>query len=245
MNNSIAIIPALNFLWIFIPILFIAIILYRWSLNYQNLLYAIVRMLIQLFLIGYVLTYLFKIETPTPILLILCFMLIVSSWIALRPLQEKNRALFMRILISLAVGGIITLILTISVLGLEPWFSVRYIIPLGGMILSNSMNTLCLTAERFESETNNGSDYQTARNTALRAGMIPIINMLIAVGLVSLPGVMTGQILSGISPLIAVRYQAMIMCMILDAAAISTICYLVLTNPAITWSFISSRKRAE
>ena len=230
--NSIETIPALSLIWMFAPIPVIAAVLHYWSLSYRDVLYAAVRMLVQLILIGYVLTYLFAIEHALPVLVVLIFMLMVSSWIALRPIENKNRVFFGKILTSLALGGVITLALVIAVLDLEPWFSVKYVIPLGGMILSNAMNTVCLAAERFEAETAGGSNYKAARSAALQAGMIPIINMFMAVGLVALPGVMTGQILSGVSPLVAVRYQIMIMCMVLNAAAISTICYLALSHPA-------------
>ena len=70
--------------------------------------------------------------------------------------------------------------------------------------------------------------YTDARKIALDAALIPQINALLAVGLVSLPGMMTGQILSGVSPLIAARYQIMVMCMIFGAAGLSTIIYLKL-----------------
>ncbi|MEP1779528.1 ABC transporter permease, partial [Reichenbachiella sp.] len=75
-----------------------------------------------------------------------------------------------------------------------------------------------------------GVDYTEARNTALRAALIPITNSLFAVGLVSLPGMMTGQILSGVSPLIAVRYQIMVMCMAFGSAGISVALFLVLVK---------------
>ena len=67
-----------------------------------------------------------------------------------------------------------------------------------------------------------------ARNRAFTAALIPITNTLFAVGLVSLPGMMTGQILSGVSPLLAVRYQIIVMCMVFGSAGISSACYLSL-----------------
>ena len=76
------------------------------------------------------------------------------------------------------------------------------------------MNGISLAAERLESELKQGQPYEKAKVIALRTSLIPITNMLLAVGLVSVPGMMTGQILSGVSPLIAVRYQIMVMCMI-------------------------------
>ena len=74
-----------------------------------------------------------------------------------------------------------------------------------------------------------GDDYTTARDTAMQTALIPIINSLFAVGLVSLPGMMTGQILSGVSPLIAVRYQIMVMAMIFGASGIATAVFLLLS----------------
>jgi putative ABC transport system permease protein len=83
------------------------------------------------------------------------------------------------------------------------------------------MNSISLSGERLEAEIKLGVPYEQAKKVALRAALIPITNMLLAVGLVSLPGMMTGQILSGVSPLIAVRYQIMVMCMIFGSSGIS------------------------
>ena len=99
-------------------------------------------------------------------------------------------------------------------------------IPLGGMIFANCMNSISLAAERLESELKQGQPYEKAKVIALRTSLIPITNMLLAVGLVSLPGMMTGQILSGVSPLIAVRYQIMVMCMIFGSSGISAAVFL-------------------
>jgi putative ABC transport system permease protein len=94
------------------------------------------------------------------------------------------------------------------------------------MIFANSMNTVSLAAERFAAEMAKVPEYARARKVALEAALIPQINALLAVGLVSLPGMMTGQILSGVDPLIAVRYQIMVMCMIFSSAGLSAACYL-------------------
>ena len=66
----------------------------------------------------------------------------------------------------------------------------------------------------------------------MNAALIPITNSLLAAGLVALPGMMTGQILSGVAPLVAVRYQILVMCMIFGAAGLATSSYLVLQRPA-------------
>lgn len=106
-------------------------------------------------------------------------------------------------------------------------------IPLAGMIFANAMNSISLAADRIEAETVRGVHYEQARAIAFRASLIPITNSLFAVGLVSLPGMMTGKILSGISPLIAARYQIMVMCMIYGSAGISSAIFLMLSKPQI------------
>jgi putative ABC transport system permease protein len=87
------------------------------------------------------------------------------------------------------------------------------------------MNSVSIAAERFEKEIQHNS-YKEAKRLSLIASMMPKINTFLAVGIVSLPGMMTGQILSGVDPLIAVRYQIVVMAMILGSGGISVILYL-------------------
>ena len=156
-------------------------------------------------------------------------MLIIASFIAMRPVGKKDKKLYLLSFISIATGGIITLFFIIgTVLDLDTWYEPRYIIPLAGMIFANAMNSVSVGAERFESEYERVKDYTISRNQAYKAALIPNINSLFAVGLVSIPGMMTGQILSGVSPLIAVKYQIMVMVMILSSSGISTAIYLKL-----------------
>jgi putative ABC transport system permease protein len=98
------------------------------------------------------------------------------------------------------------------------------------MIFANAMNSVSLAADRLVAELDRDGQYERARNIAFRSSLIPITNSLFAVGLVSLPGMMTGQILSGVSPLIAARYQIMVMCMVFGAAGISAACFLTLAR---------------
>ena len=229
MNNIIHTIPVFNLCLSFIPVAIVVVIMQRWAVGGRTAVYAVSRMVVQLVLIGYVLAYIFKAEHSGIIVMVMAVMLIVSSWIALRPLNAKSRKTYFYVLGSISLGGITTLaLITQIVLELHPWFLPQYMIPLAGMIFANAMNTVSLAAERFESETGNGAAYDKARHTAFNAALIPLINMLFAVGLVSLPGMMTGQILSGVSPLIAVRYQIMVMCMVFGSCGISAACYLYL-----------------
>ena len=100
------------------------------------------------------------------------------------------------------------------------------------MLFASAMNAVSLAAERFEAERRESRPYVAARNNALQAALIPVTNLLFAVGLVALPGMMTGQILSGVSPLIAARYQIMVMCMIFASAGLSTGLFLYLVQRA-------------
>jgi len=125
-------------------------------------------------------------------------------------------------------GGSTLALITQGVLGLSPWYQPSYMIPLAGMIFAASMTNISLALERLYAELVNGVHFEQARDIAFRTSMIPVINSFFAVGLISLPGMMTGQILSGVSPLIAVRYQIMVMCMIFASAGISTALFLAM-----------------
>ncbi len=140
----------------------------------------------------------------------------------------SSSRLFPASLASVLLGGGTTLLLiTQGVLQLDPWYQPSYMIPLAGMIFAASMTNISLALERLHAELQNGVAFPLARETAFRTSMIPVINSFLAVGLISLPGMMTGQILSGVSPLVAVRYQIMVMCMIFGAAGLSTVCFLI------------------
>lgn len=209
-----------------IPVLITLFVMWRWSINTQKTIHALVRMLLQLLLIGFVLNSIFSSDNYLLIISVLSIMLIVASWIALKNIPQKTSLTYPIIFISLCVGGLLTLaVMSQAVLESTPWYNAQILIPIGGMIFANSMNTISLAGERFYSELEN-HPVKMARNTAFQAAMIPITNSLFAVGLVSLPGMMTGQILSGTDPLIAVRYQIMVMCMILGSGGISTALFL-------------------
>ena len=210
------------------PVVVLAI-LHRWSAGSGTALQGIGRMVAQLALVGYLLTFLFDTANSLTVLATLTVMLGVAGWIALRPLATQRRRQYPHALAAIAVGGISTLaIITQGVLTANPWHDATVMIPLGGMIFATSMNAVSLSAERLGAELARGTTYDDARRIAIRAALIPQINTLFAVGIVSLPGMMTGQILSGVTPLIAVRYQIMVMCMLFGASGLSAACFLVL-----------------
>lgn len=205
-----------------IPVGAVLLILNAWSLTIKTSIVAMSRMLLQLLLLGYVLVYIFESDTPWIVLLVLTGMLMAASWISLRVSVQHRRQMLPRVLLSVTVGGGLTLlIITQGVLQLDPWYDPRTLIPLAGMIFSNCMNSVSLAVERFYSERSRGEEYTVARQTGLEAALIPITNSLFAVGLVSIPGMMTGQVLAGIEPLIAARYQIMVMCMMFASSGLS------------------------
>lgn len=213
----------------FIPVSIVILLMWRRGQRAGLALQAVGRMLLQLTLIGYVLVYIFRTESGLLISAVLGVMLLAASWIALNTFDGPKRRFFPASVVAVTAGGGTTLILiTQGVLRLDPWFMPNAIVPLAGMIFAASMTNISLALERLHAELQNGAALDAASDTAFRVAMIPITNSFLAVGLISLPGMMTGQILAGVSPLIAVRYQIMVMCMIFGAAGLSTACFLAL-----------------
>ena len=232
MNEPIQFIPLTRLALAFIPVCAVLLIIHRWSLGTRAGLVAVLRMVTQLLLVGYVLTFVFESNSAAVVLSVVSVMLAVAGWIALRPLGDERRTLYPKALVAIGIGAVTVVVAaTQGVLDLSPWHDASVVIPLAGIVLSNSMNTVSLAAERFQAERRRGVGYRDARHIAMSTALIPMTNSLLAVGIVALPGMMTGQILSGVTPLIAVRYQILVMCMIFGSAGLATSCYLVLQRP--------------
>ena len=235
MNESLQIIPAINLSFAFIPVIIVIAILYKWSLDAGNAVYAVIRMLVQLLLVGYVLTTIFQAESAWMVVVVMLIMVTAASWIALGTIKTHRLGLYRHVFWSISIGGGLTLLLiTQGVITLTPWFEPKYMIPLAGMIFANSMNSISLAAERLHAEIERNVPYEQARTIAFNAAFIPVVNSLFAVGLVALPGMMTGQILSGVSPVVAAHYQIVVMCMIFGSAGLSTACFLVMSKSTFT-----------
>ena len=229
MNNAVQAITWQGLVLASIPTFFVLLLMWRWAAGAGTALYATARMLVQLLLIGYVLVYIFEAGEASIIMAVLGVMLLAASWISIRPVAQKSRRVYGHALLSIAVSGVLTLALVSqAVIGVEPWFSPRYLVPLAGMIFAGAMNTVSLAAERAYAEAARGVSFRETRRIAMQAALIPMINSLLAVGLVSLPGMMTGQILSGVSPLIAAKYQIVVMLMLFGVSGISAAMFLQL-----------------
>lgn len=196
-----------------------------------------VRATVQLVLVGYVLAYLFATRRWYLVLLALLVMLIAATKTATDRQRGSRRVLFPITGTAMLLGAGFTLAYVDAiVLRVRPWYDPQYAIPLFGMIIGNAMNGAALAAERLASEMEArrgeveaylalGASPAMAAAEAVRralvAALIPAVNGLMIVGLVSLPGMMTGQILAGSSPTTAVRYQIVVAFMLAGAVAIT------------------------
>jgi len=203
----------------------------------RDLAIAMVRTFIQLLAIGYILSFVFTNAIPGVIIAILFLMLGVAAWTVAGRQRRPTNTLRLLVLAALTTSCGLTLVLaTQLILHIRPWYNPYYVIPLMGMVIGNSLNSATLAVERLDSDLRAGRDRveallalgATSREaaaapvrSAMRAAMIPIINSMMVVGLVALPGMMTGQILGGSSPLVAIKYQILIMYMIAFATALT------------------------
>jgi len=205
----------------------------------RRLALASIRTVVQLFLIGYVLKWVFQVASPWPLAPVIFVMIFTASRAAVQRAGRRYPRATLDTFITLVFCGLLTtLAVTQVVIKVDPWYKPQYVIPLLGMILGNSLTgvSLCLDVllERFsenqaliEMELAHGATrWEAARDTVregVRRGMIPTINAMMVVGLVSLPGMMTGQILAGNPPLQAVRYQVVVMFMLAASTALGCI----------------------
>lgn len=212
----------LDLTWCLIPVALVLGINLWWQQNLTETLVAVIRMVSQLVVVGYALIIVFAQPSPWTSTLIISLMLVIAAWIAIRPVSSHLNLLRPAIF---AIGLSVSLHLCLTIFFIlrpQSWYQPELLIPLAGMYLANTMNTLSLAAERYCAERRRHVSVSDAQKIGFQAAMIPQVNSLLAVGLVALPGVMTGQILSGVSPLIAVRYQIMVMSMIFGAAGLGS-----------------------
>lgn len=214
----------------------------------RQLYIAAARTTVQLLLIGLVLKTLFASSSIIFIILISVIMISVAGWEILSRQQRKLKTGWG---LGVSTGSLfissflITLLCLFSVIQADPWYSPQYAIPLLGMLLGNTMTGIALGMDRLiqnvwqqrpaiEQRLMLGQTANEAisdlRREAMRAGMIPIINSMAAAGLVSLPGMMTGQILAGAAPVEAVKYQILIMFMISSGTGLGVISVLWLIS---------------
>ncbi len=222
-------IPYARLLYLVMPLSFVLYFYGKWTENKKILIYAVARMVMQLVVVGHILAAIFSQHYWLSGVLILIVMLVISVFIILRNTAYKSFRHYFIIFCATALTTLVNLWLVVAlVLDIDKTYEPRILIPLAGMIFYTIMNTLSLAIERFETEYQKQNNFANSRQTAFTAAMIPQVNALLAVGLVALPGMMTGQILSGVEPLVAVRYQIVIMVLSVSGGGGSLVFYFLM-----------------
>ncbi|MBW4633287.1 MAG: iron export ABC transporter permease subunit FetB [Iphinoe sp. HA4291-MV1] len=204
-----------------------------------NLAFATGRTFLQLAILGYVLEFIFALDNAWAVLAILAVMLTISAIVARNRITQKIPQMLPLVWGSIFISTTTVLIYTVLLI-IQPdrWFEPQYVIPLAGIVLGNAMNAAALAGERLVSTINAsqleiethlslGATPQVAiaqyRKDAVRTGLIPTLNQMIVIGMVTLPGIITGQLLSGINAREAASYQILIMFMIAFANLLTTL----------------------
>jgi len=231
----------------------------------KRFLIASVRTVFQLLLVGVILKQVFALNQWWAIAAVAAVMIAAASWEAAKRPSKKIAGMGWLAFITLIITSLLTTyMVTAVIIGVPVWYEARYWIPLLGMVLGNGLTgiSLCLDAllealsarrREVEMELAHGATrWEAARapiSEAVRRGMIPIINSMMIVGIVSLPGMMTGQILAGADPLQAVKYQIVVMFMVAAATAMGCMMMALLVfkrmfsaHHQLLWQQIQKRK---
>ncbi|MBS4196321.1 ABC transporter permease [Lederbergia citri] len=229
--------------YLFIVIL-VGIVKWRRINREKEIVIATFRMSIQLVLVGFILEYVFKNAHPLYTIGILAIMISFSIYTILKRLKhDLNKQMKQLIGVSLIVGVLFSIAYFILVVvGLKPWYLPTYVIPIAGMIVGNSMTGITLGVNTYMNEMKSqrnlvegalmlGATPKEATrqiaNRAFDAAMMPTINNMVGMGIIFLPGMMTGQILGGASPLVSIEYQIAIMLGIAGAVSLSVILFVL------------------
>lgn len=212
----------------------------------RDLAVGTLRTFAQLLLMGYVLRIVFDLRMALPTLALFALMLASAAHIVRGRVGRANVGYGLPLLVSMVASyALVTVLVTGVIVGARPWWDPRVFLPIGGMVIGNSMTAMALALERLFSELRRnrravemrlslGADAaessQEAVRLAVRAGMVPSVSSLMGVGLVFLPGMMTGQILAGADPLSAVRYQIVVMLMLVGSTTLGSVLLVLLVR---------------
>lgn len=205
----------------------------------RRLLVASVRTILQLTLIGLVLEWVFAIRRWEIVLGLMILMVLIAGLTAVRRTDRRYPGIWLNSIVSMWTSSwLITAVALFGIVRVRPWYEPQYAIPLLGMILGNTLTGVSLGLDRLTEELWSRRDQvdallalgatrweaaQEPIRRAVRTGMIPILNSMMVVGLVSIPGMMTGQLLGGVDPRSAVEYQIVIMFLIASGTALGTV----------------------
>ncbi|KRQ86082.1 hypothetical protein ABG79_02116 [Caloramator mitchellensis] len=231
---------------VYLFVLILLIIVKRRGIKREReILISSVRMTLQLILTGYVLVYIFK--NPSPIITI--SILIIMEIFSINNIYSRNKKKLTKrlkyiIALSLTFGTVSSILyFLLVVVRISPWYNPRYFIPIAGMLIGNSMTGISLGVSKLIGDMEKQKDeiemalmlgatpkvaVKNIIDNTFDSAILPTINSMIGMGIVFLPGMMTGQILSGTSPLTAIEYQIAIMLGILGSVSITVIIFLEL-----------------
>lgn len=242
--NSIIKLDILHFSLIYLLLIIILAIMKKSKINQTKLLLvASFRMTIQLILAGLILTYMFDNPHPIFVIIYLIAMVTFSVHRVLSKNKGINKKFKLSIALSLAFSGVFVLGYFVMVVVGESFFNPQYTIPLAGMIIGNSMTGVTLGMKTFSEDLKNQRNKIEALlnlgvtpkkillpfvNNALETALLPTMNNMLGMGIISLPGMMTGQILSGTPPTTAIMYQIAIMIAICTAVCLTVFSSLTL-----------------
>lgn len=201
----------------------------------RDIFWGTIRTFAQLFIMGYVLKYIFKIDNAYLVLLVFTGMIMFAAVTVRGRVKEKSVPYLIPTFFSMFVSYMfVTFVVTNFIVRAQPWYKPQYFITLGGMVIGNSMSAIAITLERIFADMRRhrdeielyqslGADYREATagitKEAVKAGMIPSISSMMAVGIVFLPGMMTGQIIAGADPTTSIKYQIVVMLMLVGSTA--------------------------
>jgi UDP-glucose/iron transport system permease protein len=226
----------------FVLVLVVIVVSIRQSLGLErDLVIGAARTVAQLYAVGLILAAVFAAARWYWVVLILAVMTAVATQASVSRLGRRLPGAGWIAATALTVSTAATLAYVIGVVvQVRPWYEPQYIVPIAGMILGNSMTSAALAGDRLQGDLRSRADEVEARlalgfsgreavqpmvRAALRAAMIPTVNGMMTVGLVQLPGMMTGQILAGASPLVAIRYQMVVVFMQAAATAVGALLF--------------------
>ncbi|WP_235033415.1 ABC transporter permease [Rubripirellula obstinata] len=223
----------------------------RLGLGRQIVLSA-VRMVAQLSLLGLVLKQIFALASFPPVMLLAAAMTIIAGLSSISRVENRYPSIHLTAIISVwASSWLVTAVMITAIVRPTPWYAPQIVIPLLGMVLGNSLTGISLAMDRFVSELKNrrgevemrlslgATRWEATREifaASARTAMVPILNTMSVAGIVSIPGMMTGQLLAGAPPIQAVKYQIMIMFVIAAAIAIGVMIALGISFYRVTTS---------
>lgn len=228
--------------YVFVIILLV-IVRYRGINRERDIIIASIRMTLQLVLIGYVLVYIFDNPSPFFTIVFIVLMEIFAIFNIFKRVKEHISTDLKKIIaLSMMIGTLSSMVYFLFiVIRITPWYNPRYFIPITGMLIGNSMTGISLgvsrltggiqsNKNRIESALMLGALPKVAVkdivDNAFDAAVLPTINSMVGMGIVFLPGMMTGQILAGLSPVSAIKYQIAIMLGILGSVSLTVIVFI-------------------